>query len=166
MAQPFIGEIKMFAGNFAPRGYAFCAGQAQAIDQNTALYTLIGTTYGGDGVNTFNLPDLRGRIPVHQGGGFVIGQLAGVESVTLVSNQLPVHGHVLSSNSNTGTATAPTGNVVAGSTLTPYVQTAPDTVMGIQMIGNSGSSQPHDNLMPYQCINFVIALEGVFPSQN
>ena len=165
MSQPFIGEIRLFGGNFAPRGFAFCNGALMAISQNTALFNLIGTTYGGDGQTTFAVPDLQGRIPVHQGSGFTLGQESGSESVTLATNQLPIHSHLIPANSNPGTVTTPGGNVVAGTTMNPYTTAATDTSFGTQMIGNSGSSQPHDNLMPFLCISFVIALEGIFPTQ-
>jgi microcystin-dependent protein len=167
MSQPFIGEIRMFGGNYAPNGWAFCDGRILAIADYDALFQLIGTTYGGDGQTTFNLPDLRGRIPLHQGSGFVIGQQAGSEAVTVTSNQLPQHTHSLVSNSAAGTTTTPAnGNIVAGTSLNPYLIGAPNTTMGNQMIGATVGNQPHDNLMPYQCVSFIISLFGIFPSQN
>jgi len=158
----------MFAGNFAPRGYAFCSGQLLAISQNDALFALIGTIYGGDGVNTFALPNLQGRVPVGQGQGpglsnHVIGELSGAETVTLNANQMPVHGHVVACNSDLGTSTDPTNNFWAASAdLRPYTDQSPNTTMFPAVGGN----QPHDNMPPFLTINFVIALEGVFPSRN
>ena len=166
MADSYIGEIKMFGGNFAPLGYAFCDGSLLSISQFDALFNLIGTTYGGDGLATFGLPDLRGRIPVHQGSGFSLGQSSGTETVTLTSAQIPAHNHAVAANSNTGSSGNPQGNIVAGSTLTPYNTTAVDINMGGSSIGNTGGSQPHDNIMPYQCVNYIIALEGIFPPRN
>ncbi len=166
MSEPFIGEIKIFGGSFAIRGYAFCDGTLLSIDQNDALFNLIGTTYGGDGQTTFGLPDLRGRIPVHQGSGFPLGQSSGTETVTLTTSQIPSHNHAVAANSNTGSSGNPKGNIVAGSSLTPYNTTAGDNNMGGSSIGKTGGSQPHDNIMPYQCVNYIIALEGIFPPRN
>ena len=166
MSEPYIGEIKMFGGNFAIRGYAFCDGTLLSIGQNDALFSLIGTTYGGDGLANFGLPDLRGRIPVHQGSGFQLGQSSGTETVTLTSALIPSHNHAVAANSNTGSSGNPQGNIVAGSTLTPYNTTATASQMGGGSIGNTGGSQPHDNIMPYQCVNYIIALEGIFPPRN
>ena len=167
MSEPFIGEIKMFGGNFAILGYAFCDGTLLSISQNDDLISLIGTTYGGDGLANFGLPDLRGRIPVHQGSGFQLGQSSGDETVTLITSALiPAHNHAVAANSNTGSSGNPQGNIVAGSTLTPYTTTAVDNNMGASSIGNTGGSQPHDNIMPYQCVNYIIALEGIFPPRN
>ena len=157
----------MFGGNFAPRGWAFCSGQLQSIAQNTALFALLGTTYGGDGQVTFGLPDLRGRVPVHQGSGFVLGQMAGSESVTVLSTQMPQHTHAISSANTTGrTTTDPTGGVVANASSNPYITPPGNTTMGSQMVGLAGGNQPHDNMMPTLCVSFVIALEGIFPSRN
>lgn len=166
MADPYIGEIKMFGGNFAPLSYAFCNGDLIAISQNDALFALIGTTYGGDGQSTFGLPDLRGRIPVHQGNGFVMGQSAGSETVTLNTQQIPSHNHTVIAGSNTGSSSNPQGNIVAGTTLTPYNTTAVATQMSNQSLSLTGGSQPHDNMMPYQCVSFIIALYGIFPPRN
>src|SRR4051812_24435498 len=162
----FLGEVRMFGGNFAPRGWALCAGQLMAISQNETLYALIGTTYGGDGVNTFGLPDLRGRIPVHQGSGFVIGQLAGSENVTLTSTQIPVHSHLAQGLSGDGTQPGPAGNIWATSALGQFSPGPPNATMGAAAISPTGSTQPHSNMMPFLGINFIIALEGIFPSQN
>ncbi len=171
MAQPYIGEIKMFGGNFAIQGYAFCNGQLIAIDQNDALFSLIGTTYGGDGQQTFGLPDLRGRIPLHVGTGpglspRTLGQASGTETVTLTTNQIASHNHSVVVDTNTGGLSSPQNNIIAKSSSTPYSQTAVDNQMGNQSIGNTGGSQPHDNMMPYQCVTYIIALYGIYPSQN
>jgi microcystin-dependent protein len=158
----------MFGGNFAPLGWALCQGQTMAIDQNQALYALIGTTFGGDGTTTFVLPDLRGRIPIHQGSGFVIGQLSGSESVTLTTQQIPSHSHTPQANT-AATATDPTNAVVAGVATAPpswFVAGAPSLGLAANFLGITGGSQPHDNMMPYLAVNFIIALEGIFPSQN
>lgn len=172
MAQPFIGEVKMFGGNFAILGYAFCNGQLMSIAQNDALFALIGTTYGGDGQTTFGLPDLRGRIPLHQGQGpgltnRIIGESSGTETVTITTQQMAGHNHTVIANSNGGSSPNPQNNIVAGATQgNPYNQTAVDSQMGNQGIGPTGGSQPHDNMQPYLCISFIIALEGIFPPRN
>jgi microcystin-dependent protein len=164
MSNPFIGEIRMFGGNFAPAGWAFCEGQLIPISENDALFTLIGTTYGGDGQETFALPDLRGRLPIHQGNGFVLAQTGGVESVTLTVQQIPIHNHAfLGTSSNANDANA-VNNVVAQATAGfPYLNAAPTVPMAPQSIGSTGGSQPHDNFQPYLCINFIISLFGIFP---
>lgn len=170
MPTPYVGEIRLFGGNFAPADWAFCDGSLQSIASNGALFNLIGTTYGGDGINTFALPDLRGRIPLHQGQGadginYILGQIAGSESVTLTSQQIPSHSHA-PMGASTGGQTTPVGNTYGGggdalfSTATPSVQLLPSTVT------QTGGSLPHDNLMPYQCVTYIIALYGIFPSQN
>lgn len=170
MSNPFIGEIRMFGGNFAPAGWAFCSGQLVAISQNDALFALIGTTYGGDGQNTFGLPDMRGRIPVHQGTGaggtFVIGQVSGTENVTLITTQIPSHNHSIPSSATGKTTTDPTAGVPATSTAAPYTQSSQDTSLGVQTVGFSGGNQPHDNMMPFLCVSFIISLFGIFPSRN
>ena len=167
MSEPYIGEIRMFAGNFAPAGWAFCDGSLQAISENEALFALIGTTYGGDGQTTFALPDLRGRLPVHQGGGFTLAQAGGVETVTLTSAQVPAHSHPFLASTDPGAQRDPTGNVLAtivgGSA---YVQMAPTTPLAPQSISSTGGSQPHENMQPYLCVSFIISLFGVFPSQT
>lgn len=171
MSQPFIGEIRMFAGNFAPVGWAFCNGAIIPIDQNDALFNLIGTTYGGDGQTTFALPNLQSRVPVHVGPGFALGQAAGVETVTLTTSQIPAHSHVPRC-SDSGTAppnvAAPTGNVWTTSTLGAFQTSAttPTLAMDPGAIGSSGGSQPHDNMIPFLVINFILSLFGVFPSQS
>jgi microcystin-dependent protein len=167
MSEPFIGEIRMFAGNFAPAGWAFCEGQEVPISENDALFTLIGTTYGGDGQETFNLPDLRARVPMHTGSG-AQGEEAGVESVTLTVQQIPSHTHPLIASSDQGSLPDPGNHVLARSS-TPGVflyqgNEAPDVTLHANSVSPAGGSQPHQNLQPYLCVNFIIALFGIFPS--
>lgn len=170
MSQPYVGEIRMGGWNFAPVGWAFCNGQVLQISQNDVLYMVIGTTYGGDGVTTFALPDLRSRVPMHQGGGFTIGQQAGVEAVTLTGSQIPTHGHSFNASLNSGSQSSPAGNApatYAAAGGSAYFQTtSPGDQMAAQSIGVVGGNQPHDNLQPYQAITFIIALFGVFPTQS
>jgi microcystin-dependent protein len=151
--------------NFAPSGWAFCDGSLMAISQNTTLFTLIGTTYGGDGQSTFALPDLRGRLPIHQGNTFTIGQSLGTETVTLTTSQIPGHSHPLQASISGATAADPTGQTFAASSLDVYV---PPTSVALtnDVTTSTGGGQSHDNRMPYLCITFVISLFGVFPSQN
>ncbi len=165
MAQPFVGEIRMFAGNFAPSGWLFCDGQLLPISENETLFQLIGTTYGGDGESTFALPDLRGRVPVHQGNGLVLSETGGAEEVTLTTQQIPGHGHPAIGAAVTGDQTSAGGALPANSvTITPYLNTAPDTAFNSAAIGPAGGSQPHTNLQPYLCVDFIISLFGIFPS--
>lgn len=169
MSQPFVGEIRMFAGNFAPVGWAFCNGALLPISENETLFNLIGTTYGGDGQNTFALPNLQSRVPIHVGPGFALGQAAGAESVTLTTSQIPAHSHVplCFSNSSGGNQNTPDGGVWATSTTGGvYANTAPSATMNPNGIGSAGGSQPHDNMIPFLVINFIISLFGVFPSQS
>ena len=179
MADPFIGEIRMVGFSFNPRGWALCNGQLMSIAQNTALFSLLGTTFGGDGVQTFGLPDLRGRVPLHQGSGpglstYVLGQLAGTENVTLLSTQMPQHTHLVNCQTATGSVTAPAANYPAGNQVNRDTGVAVDTTydpatngtMNPAVIGIAGGSQPHANIQPYLCVNFVIALVGIFPSRN
>lgn len=168
MAQPFIGEIKLFGGNFAPVGWMFCQGQILQISEYDTLFALIGTTYGGDGQTTFALPDLRGRLPIHQGGGFVMGQTGGAESVTLITSQIPSHSHVPLANSGTGTSTNPTNNVWAAQpALLQYAGPGSANVsLPANTLSNTGGNQPHSNFQPYLCVNFIISLFGIFPSRN
>ena len=173
MADPFLGEIKMFGGNYAPRNYATCDGQMQAISQNTSLYSLVGTTYGGDGRTTFGLPDMRSRVPIHQGWGpgltqRYMGNMVGTESVVLGQNQMPSHTHtVQAATSPTATSTTPVGKVFAATdSKNIYSTDAPDTDMSQDMIATAGQSQPHYNLMPFSCINFIIALVGTYPPRS
>jgi microcystin-dependent protein len=165
MSSPFIGEIRMFAGNFAPLGWSFCDGSVVAIDQNTALFQLIGTTYGGDGVQTFNLPDLRSRVPVHVGPGFTLAQTGGEETVTLTVQQIPSHFHVPRAKSVAGNQASPAGGVWAASSLNQYTANAPSSSMDAAALGSAGGGQAHDNMVPFLVINFILSLFGVFPSQ-
>jgi len=168
MSQPYVGEIRMFGGNFPPNGWALCQGQILSIAENDVLFNLIGTTYGGNGQSTFALPDLRGRIPVHTGPGFVVGQLAGTETVTLTTQQIPSHSHVPQANT-AATGTDPTNTVVAGVATAPpswFATGAPTLNMAPNFLGQAGGNQPHDNMMPYLAVNFIISLFGVFPSQG
>jgi len=168
MAQPFVGEIRIFAGNFAPAGWMFCEGQLLPISENEVLFTKIGTTYGGDGQSTFALPDLRGRIPLHRGNGFIIGETGGVEDVTLTVNQIPIHTHaLLCSSGGQATTSDPANSVWAPSDVTQYSTQASDTQMGTNPAITSdpdGGSQPHTNFMPYLCLNFIISLFGIAPN--
>ena len=167
MAQPYVGEIRIFAGNFAPAGWMFCEGQLLPISENETLFQLIGTTYGGDGQSTFALPDLRGRIPIHQGNGFILAENGGVESVTLTVSQIPAHTHPLLGSANNATTTSPTNNVPATMpevTTFAYGTDAPPTTLSPQSQAPDGGSQPHDNFQPYLCVNYIISLFGIFPS--
>jgi microcystin-dependent protein len=172
VGQPFVGEIRMFGGNFAPAGWAFCQGQTLPISENDVLFTLIGTTYGGDGQETFNLPDLQGRAPLHSGtlkGGstYTIGESAGVESVTLTTNQIPIHSHPLLVSNGVAAQTNPNNNLLAQSSQsTIYIDDVPSQNMAPGVVAPDGGSQPHDNMQPYLCISFIISLFGVFPTQN
>ena len=167
MSQPFIGEIRMFGGNFAPAGWAFCNGQLMAISENDALFTLIGTTYGGDGQETFGLPNLQGRLPMHQGSGFTIGQSAGVEQVTLTTQQLPIHSHPMAASLNNAQASTVAGNVVGQVGATQIYREVPAAVaMANQACTIVGGSQPHENMQPYLCVSFIISLFGIFPTQS
>jgi len=167
MSSPFIGEIRMFAGNFAPVGWAFCNGALIPISENDALFNLIGTTYGGDGQSTFALPNLQSRVPVHVGPGFALGQSGGAETVTLTVSQIPAHSHVPLASSSPGTQSNPQNGVwAANTTLSPYENTAPSINMDPGAMGSSGGSQPHDNMIPFLVINFILSLFGIFPSQT
>lgn len=171
MSQPYIGEIRLFGGNFAPVGWNFCDGSTLAISQYTALYQLIGTTYGGNGQTTFNLPDLRGRVPVHMGQGaglqnYVLGQLAGSETVTLTAAQVAVHSH--GALGSVGAPSATPQNATWGNSgiNTHIFGTPANNSMNSASVAATGGNQPHDNLTPFQAVSFIIALVGVFPSQN
>jgi microcystin-dependent protein len=173
MGEPYVGEIRMFGGNFPPQGWAFCQGQSMAISENDVLFTLIGTTYGGDGQQTFNLPDLQGRLPMHMGQGpgisqnYLIGEKAGVESVTLTTQQIPIHSHAVVASTNPATSTLASNNVTASTNqLKIYTEGAASKQFAPSAITSVGGSQPHDNLQPYLCISFIISLFGVFPSQS
>ena len=165
MAQPYVGEIRMFAGNFPPNGWMFCEGQLLPISENETLFQLIGTTYGGDGESTFGLPDLRGRLPIHQGNGFILAETGGAEEITLTVNQIPAHTHALGATTAVGTNPSPQNNILsAAGNIDLYRETAANTPMSNQAIGPVGGSQPHTNFEPYLCIDFIISLFGIFPS--
>jgi len=165
MAQPYVGEIRMFAGNFAPAGWMFCEGQLMPISENETLFQLLGTTYGGDGQSTFALPDLRGRVPLHQGNGFILAETGGAEEVTLTVNQIPAHAHALLASSNPGATVNPQNNVVASSpSVNVYIEDAASANLSALALAPVGGSQPHTNFQPYLCINFIISLFGIFPS--
>ena len=165
MAQPYVGEIRMFGGNFAPAGWMFCEGQLLPISENETLFNLIGTTYGGDWQSTFALPDLRGRLPLHQGNGFILAETGGAEEVTLTVPQIPVHSHPLLASSNNATSANAAGNVLAQTpTYTPYISGVPANAPLAASVGPIGGSQPHSNFQPYLCISFIISLFGIFPS--
>ncbi len=167
MAQPYVGEIRMFAGNFAPAGWMFCEGQLLPISEYETLFNLIGTTYGGDGQSTFALPDLRGRVPLHFGNGFTLAETGGVETVTLTSSQIPAHSHPFLAAGVTGNQISPAGNLPANSfNVTPYINDVPNGNMNASAIGSVGGSQPHNNFQPYLCVDFIISLFGIFPSQT
>jgi microcystin-dependent protein len=166
MAQSYVGEIRMFGGNFAPAGWAFCDGSLLPISENETLFNLIGTTYGGDGEETFALPDLRGRIPIHMGNGFVFSQAAGVETVTLTVNQIPQHNHLPVASANQGDQSGPANGVWAASTLNQFSSAVPSVNLDPGALQISGGSQPHDNMMPFLAVNFILSLFGVFPSQT
>jgi len=165
VAQPYVGEIRIFAGNFAPAGWMFCEGQLLPISENDTLFQLIGTTYGGDGVSTFALPDLRGRIPIHQGNGFVLAETGGAEEVTLTASQIPVHSHPLLASSGPGNANSPGGNATGESAAVKiYVAEQPTANLNPSALAQVGGSQPHANFQPYLCLNYIISLLGIFPS--
>ena len=173
MSQPYVGEIRMFGGNFAPAGWQFCEGQLLPISEFETLFNLIGTTYGGDGQSTFALPDLRGRLPVHAGAGYVLAQSSGVETVTLTTQQLPSHGHTpiaivpaAAPPAINATNPTPSANLPALGASRVYGTTAPTALLNAVSVVGDGGSQPHDNMMPYLCVNFIISLFGVFPSQT
>lgn len=169
--EPFIGQIMMFAGNFAPRGWALCDGTLLAISQNSALFSILGTTYGGNGQTTFALPDLRGRVAVHPGNGpgltpRTLGESSGTESVTLLANQLPPHNHtlnVVNDDSKSGTAA---NNLLGNAQTEVYSGESPNAQMNPAAIGVTGGGQPLPIMQPFQCVNFIIALEGVYPSRS
>jgi len=173
MAEPFIGEIRMFAGNFAPRSWAFCDGQLLSISQNDALFSLLGTIYGGDGRTTFGLPDLRGRIPIHAGQGpglsqRRLGAKSGMESVTLTNPQLPSHTHNARALNKPGDSGNPQNRIWAATSGSPeyYSAEIPDVDMANDILPAAGGSQSHSNIMPYLCVHFIIALFGIYPSRT
>lgn len=166
MAQPFVGEIRMFAGNFAPAGWSFCDGQLMAVSQNDALFSLIGTTYGGDGRTTFGLPDLRGRLPVHQGNGFIVGEMGGTEEVTLTVNQLPSHTHRLSGTSDPAAARGLSSGMLARAPAEAYASRFTPSALSSQSLSKEGGSRPHNNVQPFLSVSFIISLFGIYPSRS
>jgi microcystin-dependent protein len=166
MAESYIGEVRMAGFNFAPQGWAFCDGSLLSIAEFSVLFNLIGTTYGGNGTTTFALPDLRGRIAFHQGNGYVIGESAGSETVTLTTSQIPAHSHPFNAQSGAGTQPSPSGGVWAKSSLDQFSTGSPSGEMAATSLQSSGGSQPHDNLPPFLVVNYIISLFGVYPSQN
>lgn len=171
MSQPFIGEIRMFGGNFAPRGWAFCNGQLQSIAENTTLFSLLGTTYGGDGQTTFGLPDLRGRVPIHfgQGAGLSarnMGEAGGAETVTLTVATMPAHTHLPAASTAAGTQTSPNGGVWSAAGQLRYSSGSPAAALNPGAASLAGGGQPHENMVPFTAVSFIIAVEGIFPSRN
>ena len=165
MAQPYVGEIRMFAGNFAPAGWMFCEGQLLPISENETLFQLIGTTYGGDGQSTFALPDMRGRLPIHQGNGLILAETGGAETATLTVQQIPAHAHQFLGSTSVANDANPNGNAAAqASAFFPYLNAPPTVPMAPQAVASTGGSQPHNNFQPYLCVDFIISLFGIFPS--
>jgi microcystin-dependent protein len=165
MSEPFLGEIRVISWNYPPKGWAFCNGALMQINQNQALFSILGTTYGGDGRTTFALPNLQGRVPVHVGNGISLGQAGGETSHTISISEMPAHGHVPVGTSVAASLRTPSGNLWAASASSPFAATA-NTSMNPASVSQSGGSQPHENQPPYLVLNFVIALQGIFPSQN
>jgi microcystin-dependent protein len=169
MSDPFLGELKLVGFGYAPKGWAFCNGQLLPINQNQALFALLGTTYGGDGRVNFALPDLRGRAPMHAGNGVWLGESGGQEHVTLAASQLPAHTHTLSGTSDFANASVPGGALPAAKVrggMNRYAPAGNDAVMGTSALAPSGGSQPHPNMQPFGVLNWVIALQGIFPSRD
>lgn len=173
MSEPFVGEVRMFAGNFAPRGWAFCDGQLLAVSQNDALFSLFGTIYGGDGRTTFGLPDMRGRLPVHAGTGpglsnRRLGAKGGTENVTLTTNQLPSHSHNIKASNQPATSTTPNSTSSVGKAVgyDPYIQEPGNELMNSNNVSSIGGSRSHTNLMPFLCVNFIVSLFGIYPSRQ
>lgn len=171
MSEPFIGEIRMFAGNFAPRGWAFCDGQSLSIAQYSALFSLLGTIYGGDGRTDFRLPDLRGRAPIHQGQGpgltnRLIGSRGGTETVTLTTAQIPAHTHELQASASRATSKDPTGKMPASTRKASYNLGIGDLSESAMETDNTGGNQPHNNMQPFLPVQYIIALIGIYPSRS
>ncbi|MBV9580461.1 MAG: phage tail protein [Chloroflexi bacterium] len=170
MSDPYVGEIRIFAGNYAPAGWMLCEGQILPISSYDTLFNLIGTQYGGDGQQTFALPDMRGRLPIHQGSGFVLAQSGGVENVTLTSGQYPTHTHPVYASGDAANAATPQGNLGAPTLNTvAYTQVPPpssDVFAAAAVTTAAGGNQSHSNMQPYGCVNFIISLFGVYPSQS
>jgi microcystin-dependent protein len=171
VGSPYIGEIRMFAGSFAPAGWMFCDGQVLPISENDTLFNLIGTTYGGDGQETFALPNLQSRVPIHAGQGpglsqnYQLAEQGGVESVTLSTQQIPIHNHAMLGSDNTATAPQPANNLIGKSTsINLFINAQPGDALNAQSVTPVGGSQPHENMQPYLCISFIISLFGIYPS--
>jgi microcystin-dependent protein len=166
MSTPFLGEIKIISWNFSPKGWALCNGQQLPINQNQALFSLLGTMYGGNGQTTFALPDMRSRVPIHVGAGFIQGQAGGQEFHTVTQSEMPAHTHVVNASTNTAGATnVPTANIFASSNVAAYQTSANNTLIPSE-VSNFGGSQPHENRQPFLVLNYIIALQGIFPSRN
>jgi microcystin-dependent protein len=165
MAQPYVGEIRIFGGNFAPANWMFCEGQLLPISEYETLFNLIGTSYGGDGQSTFGLPDLRGRLPIHMGNGFILSESGGVEAVTLTVNTIPAHNHTVTASSSPSNTSVPNGNYLASGP-DMFDQGKPGTAVMAGAISSAGGSQPHSNFQPYLCLDFIISLFGIYPSQS
>src|SRR5207249_148912 len=167
MAQPYVGEIRMFAVNFAPAGWMFCEGQLLPISENETLFNLLGTTYGGDGQSTFALPDLRGRLPLHWGDGFILAETGGAEEITLTVNQIPAHSHAFLGSGDIANSPNPGASVVARSgQVNMFINANATVATSPQFLSSVGGSQPHTNFQPYLCVDFIISLFGIFPSQT
>ena len=166
MPIPFLGEIKIVSFNFPPKSWALCNGQLLPINQNQALFSILGTTYGGNGQTTFALPNLQGRVPIHPGNGHVLGEAAGEQSHTLSLAEMPTHAHTARGSTTTGLQATPANNVWAPASVNPYSSNPSNAAMSPAAITNTGGSQPHENMSPYLVLSFIIALQGIFPSQN
>ena len=166
MSEPFLGEIRLFSFGGVPRGWMRCDGQVLQINTHQALYSLVGATYGGNGVTTFALPDLRGRVPVHVGNGVTLGQKAGEEIHTLTINEMPAHNHVVNGGSESATLRAAAGNVWGASLKDTYEAAQPSTQMNMQALSTTGNSQPHQNMQPFSVVNYCIAITGIYPTRN
>jgi len=168
MSEPFLGEIKIVSFNFPPKGWALCNGQFLPINQNQALFALLGTTYGGNGQTTFALPNLRGQVPIHFGNGHTQGEAAGSTNVTVNIQQMPTHSHQMNGTSQSATTDTPASNTTLATAALDLYRTNPTSLGAMEpgVVGNVGGSQPHNNMMPYLVLNFIIALQGIFPSRN
>jgi microcystin-dependent protein len=166
MSEPFLGELKVISWNFAPKGWAFCNGQLLPINQNQALFSILGTTYGGDGRQTFGLPNLQGRTPVHLGQGINLGQFGGEQNHTLLANEMPAHTHPANGTTTGNTLSSPSGSFWGSGGLSSYNTANPNSNMSAAAISSAGGGQAHNNLQPYLVLNIIIALQGIFPSQN